>query len=109
VCVRCGEALVVVAAVHLARRYCGVPCRRAVEYEVRRVRRRLADREAEHARRVRLDAWNNGLLRSLRSFGGRSWQDDLNDIQSEVAALRRRLHTLRHPRAAASGRKEIVR
>lgn len=96
-CLRCGGAFVGGMPVHAARRYCGVPCRRAAEYEVRRVGRLLAACEAEHSRRVELDRVNNGLLRALRSFDGRSWQDDLNDLQSEVAALRRRLRELRHP------------
>lgn len=99
-CARCGTVLSGIGSVHAARRYCGVPCRRAVEYAVRRVRRHLAARAAELARRLELDRANNGLLSTLRSLDGRSWQDDLAAIRSEVAALRRRLDHLRHPRPA---------
>ena len=99
-CVRCGTVLSGMAPVRASRRYCGVPCRRAVEYEVRRVRRHLAARDAELARRLELDRANNGLLSTLRSLDGRTWQDDLAAIRSEVAALRRRLDHLRHPRPA---------
>jgi hypothetical protein len=93
------------------RRYCGVPCRRDVEYEVRRVRRRLARRDSELARRLELDRANRGLLGTLRAFDGSTWAGDTQALRTEIAALRRRLHVLRtlHPRAAASGRKEIDR
>jgi hypothetical protein len=92
-------------------RYCGVLCRRDVEYEVRRVRRRLARRAEELAARLALDAANRGLLSTLRGLDGSTWAGDTQALRDEVAALRRRLHVLRtlHPGAAASGRKEIVR
>lgn len=97
VCVRCGSPFLAGAAVHLARQYCGIGCRRDAEYEVRRVRRRLERRSAELARRLALDAANHGLLSALRSVDGTSWLADTDAIRNEVAALRRRLHALRHP------------
>ena len=72
-------------------------CRRAAEYEVRRLRRRLARHERELARRIQLDRWNNGLLSTLRGLDGRTWLDDTNAIRFEIDALRARLHVLRHP------------
>jgi hypothetical protein len=84
--------------VHAKRRYCGPPCRRDVEYEVRRVRRRLARGADELAARLELDRVNNGLLSTLRGLDGRSWADDTRARAADVAALRRRLHALRHPR-----------
>lgn len=99
------------ATVHPARRYCGVPCRRDVEYEVRRVRRRLGRRTAELARRLELDRANRGLLSTLRGLDGSTWAGDTQATRDEIAALHRRLHVLRtpQPRAAACGRKEIDR
>jgi hypothetical protein len=82
---------------HSRRRYCGVGCRRDVEYEVRRVVRRLARRAAELARRVELDRVNRGLLSRLRGLDGRSWLDDVAAIRAEIDVLRGRLHVLRHP------------
>jgi len=83
---------------HPRRRYCGIGCRRATEYEVRRVRRRLARYSAELARRLELDRVNRGLLSTLRGLDGRSWLDDVAAVRAEIDALRRRLHVLRHPR-----------
>lgn len=109
-CVRCGEPYV--AGIRgRTRRYCGVACRRDVEYEVRRVRRRLGRAQHELARRLELDRANRGLLSTLRGLDGRSWLDEVATLRAEIAALHRRIHVLRtlHPRAAASGRKEIDR
>jgi hypothetical protein len=88
-----------------------VPCRRDVEYEIRRVRRRLDREQRELARRLELDRANRGMLSTLRGLDGRSWLDDVATLRTEIAALDRRLHVLRtpHPRAAARGRKEIDR
>lgn len=109
-CVRCGAPYV--AGIRgRTRRYCGTHCRRDVEFEVRRVRRRLGRAQHELARRLELDRANRGLLSTLRGLDGRSWLDDVATLRAEIAALHRRLHVLRtlHPRAAASGRKEIDR
>jgi hypothetical protein len=88
-----------------------VPCRRDVEYEVRRVRRRLDRQQRELARRLELDRVNRGLLSTLRGLDGSTWAGDTQAIRDEIAALHRRLHVLRtlHPGAAARGRKEIDR
>ena len=93
------------------RRYCGIRCRRDVEYEIRRVRRRLDRRADQLARRLDLDRANRGLLSTLRGLDGSTWAGDTQAIRDEIAALHRRLHVLRtpHPRAAACGRKEIDR
>jgi hypothetical protein len=105
-CVRCGAPFVPRNRGR-TRRYCAVPCRRAAEYEVRRVRRRLARQERELARRVELDRVNGGLLRDLRGLDGSTWAGDTDAIRVEVLCLRRRLHLLHPPRAAKSGRKEF--
>lgn len=94
-CVRCGRAFEMHSPL---RRYCGVRCRRGVEFEVRRVRRRLEARAAELARRLDLDRVNRGLLSALRGLDGRSWLDDVAALRSEIDALRGRLRVLRHPR-----------
>lgn len=110
-CLRCGGVV--------ARRgrrgpwptYCSPRCRRDVEHERDRVRRRLRRCERDLARRLELDRANRGLLSTLRGLDGRSWLDDVAAVRTEIAALHRRLHVLRtlHPRAAARGRKEIDR
>ena len=109
-CVRCGAAFPP-RNCGRTRRYCGVPCRRDVEFEVRRVGRRLARRHAELSRRIELDRANGGLLSTLRGLDGSTWAGDTQAIRDEIAALHRRLHVLRtpQPRAAACGRKEIDR
>ena len=96
-CARC-DASFVVGLRGRRRRYCGIGCRREVEYEVRRVRRRLERDERELSRRLELDRANNGLLGTLRGIDGRTWLDDVAAIRAEISGLRRRLHVLRHPR-----------
>ena len=106
-CARCGDSFPIRLRGR-TRRYCGVPCRRDVEYEVRRVRRRLARRSAELTRRLELDRANRGLLSTLRGLDGSTWAGDTDDLRVEIAVLRRRLHSLHHPSAAARGRKELL-
>ncbi|MCE9638371.1 MAG: hypothetical protein K8T90_21935 [Planctomycetes bacterium] len=91
--------------------YCSPRCRRSIEYERERLRRRVRRGERELVRRLELDCANRGLLSTLRGLDGSTWAGDTQAIRFEIAALHRRLHVLRtlHPRAAACGRKEIDR
>lgn len=98
-CVRCGAAFPP-RNCGRTRRYCGVSCRRSVEYEVRRVRRRLARQHAELARRIELDRANGGLLRGLRGLDGSTWAGDTAAIEGEVTFLRARLAELRRGTSA---------
>lgn len=65
---------------------------------MRRVRRRLAARSADLARRLELDRVNRGLLSTLRALDGSTWAGDTNAVRADIDALRRRLDVLRRPR-----------
>ncbi len=89
-CTRCGAAYAARSpAPH--RRYCGMPCRRDVEYEVRRLRRRLGRQDRQVARREQIDAWSGGLYSTLRYLDGRTWLAETNGIRCRIRAVKTRL------------------
>ncbi len=89
-CTRCGTAYVA-RFPRPHRRYCTVSCRRDVEYEVRRLRRRMAREAAEVAHRERIDRWSGGLYSALRYLDGRTWLAETNGIRGEIRSVRTRL------------------
>ncbi len=89
-CTRCGAVYVVrFRAPH--RRYCAVSCRRDVEYEVRRLRRRLGRQVQEVTRREQIDHWSGGLYSALRYLDGRTWLAETSAIRSEIRTVKTRL------------------
>lgn len=76
-CTKCGGELP--AGVSMRRRYCSVACRRAVEFEIRRIDGQLATLEEQQ---------------SYARINDCPWQDDPRLLDCEIARLRKRLRSL---------------
>jgi hypothetical protein len=89
-CLKCGAELERAAGPGRPPSYCGATCKRLVEYEIRRLDRRLADYEfqlrEEQADRNDPAAWIDNL--------GRTRTQRINDLRKWVAADEARLREL---------------
>ena len=86
-CLKCGEPLPERAATGRPTTYCGVPCRRAGEFEIRRLNRRL-ERLEETASELRHSR------STIRDWLGRTRQQALADTAAEIGAAEERLRAL---------------
>lgn len=74
-CIKCGTAIERAPGAGRPPRYCGDACKRLVEYEIRRLDRRLAGYELEQ--------------RGLKYDGTAQWDDEEEERQKRMRALRK--------------------
>lgn len=100
-CPRCGERVE-----RRGRRgpwptYCSVPCRRATQYEVARLRRRLARVERERDGWIDADRSSNGFWSQGVFTDGRTFHEIVGAMQRDAARIAARLDELGVPRSPA--------
>ncbi|MFN2488797.1 MAG: hypothetical protein ABR529_03470 [Actinomycetota bacterium] len=88
-CVKCGRELER-AATGRPKRYCGTPCRRAAEFELRRIQRQIED--LEHMERTWRQELNPATARLGASKGYAEGQHGF--YAAEIARMETRLRSL---------------
>ena len=87
-CLKCGGPLPERPATGRPATYCSVACRRAAEFEIRRLNRRLEVLE------VKASGLRHGRDSGIRDWQGRTPQMALADVEEEIAEAEARLRAL---------------
>ena len=87
-CLKCGGPLPERPATGRPPAYCSVACRRAAEFEIRRLNRRLETLE------TKASALRHGRDTGIRDWQGRTPQMALADAEGEIADAEARLRAL---------------
>lgn len=88
VCVKCGKPLEEPSGAGRAPRYCSVACRRAAEFELRRIQRHL-----ERLEQQRMELAHHNLL-DVRDYRGHTLEQQREDNVRAIAELEARLAAL---------------